>query len=256
MRDGFALGGDWRGDAVIIHVAMDDLVSDDLLSLHKLLDEAEVERAERFHFDVDRHAFIAAHGLLRLCLGTWVGRSPQQLAFNSGPYGKPALVRGGAAFNLSHSRRMVAVAIAPHGEVGVDVELNGQARAPELDIADRFFSPAEVALIAASGDEQAQRETFMRIWNLKEAVIKATGRGLAQELTGFSVAPAAGDAAPTLTCHEDWLRAAGEWRLAQWAVGDHLIAAASLNGPARPLRLLKLTGTDLAGLAAGTAVMA
>lgn len=257
MRDGFAIEGDWRNDVIVVHLAMDGLGSRDFASLLQILDDAEQEHAARFHFDADRHSYIAAHGLLRLLIGAWTGRPAAQLAFNAGPYGKPGLVRGGAAFNLSHTRGMVAVAISPQGDVGVDVEQSGASRDPELDIADRWFSPDEVAQIGAEAEDADKRERFMRIWNLKEAVIKATGRGLSQELTGFTVTPPApGTEDAGLVCHEAWLRECGQWRLSQWQVDDHLIAAASLSGPGRPIRLLQMTGDKLATLADGVPVLA
>jgi 4'-phosphopantetheinyl transferase len=257
MRDGIAMRGDWRNETIVVSLSVDGLGSRDLASLHQLLDSGEQDRAASFHFDADRHSYIAAHGLLRLFLGAWMGRAPHQLAFNPGTWGKPALVRGGAPFSISHTRGMVAVAVSPHGDVGVDVEQLSPHREPELEIADRWFSAAEVAQIAAIEAESEKRERFMRIWNLKEAVIKATGRGLSQELTGFSVTPATGAAdQPGLVCHEAWLRDAGTWQLEQWHMNGHLLAVASINGPTAPVRHLKVTADGLAALADGVPVMA
>lgn len=253
MRDGFAVRGDWRHDVIVVTLAVDGLGTRDLAPLAHTLDVAERERAARFQFEADRNAYIAAHGLTRLFLGAWTGRQAGSLAFNAGPYGKPALVRGGASFNLSHTRSMVAVAVAAQGEVGVDVEQINPARSVELDIADRWFSRDEVAHVSAGGDEEAQRARFLRIWNLKEAVIKATGRGLSQELTGFTVTP--GEQVPSLVAHEDWLRQAGDWRLAQWDVDGHVLAAASLNGPPGTLRHLRVTADGLAALADGAPIL-
>lgn len=254
MRDGFAVRGDWRHDVIVLTLAVDGLGTRDLAPLSHTLDRTERERAARFQFDADRNAYIAAHGLTRLFLGAWTGRSAGSLAFNAGPYGKPVLVRGGASFNLSHTRSMVAVAVSAQGEVGVDIEPLVPNRTVELDIADRWFSPDEVAQIGLETDEDAKRTRFMRIWNLKETVIKATGRGLSQELTGFTVTPPTADAGATLTAHEDWLRA-GDWRLSQWDVDGHVLAAASLNGPPGTLRHLRVTADGLAALADGAPIL-
>lgn len=254
MRDGFAVRGDWRHDVIVATLAVDGLGTRDLAPLSHTLDRAERERASRFQFDADRNAYIAAHGLTRLFLAAWTGRSAGSLAFNAGPYGKPVLVRGGASFNLSHTRSMVAVAVSAQGEVGVDIEPMAPTRTVELDIADRWFSADEVAQIGREADEEAKRARFMRIWNLKESVIKATGRGLSQELTGFTVTPPAGEAGPVLTPHEEWLRA-GDWRLSQWDVDGHVLAAASLNGPPGALRHLRVTADGLAALADGAPIL-
>lgn len=254
MRDGFAVRGDWRHDVIVVTLAVDGLGTRDLAPLTHTLDRAERERAARFQFDADRNAYIAAHGLTRLFLSAWTSRAAGSLAFNDGPYGKPVLVRGGASFNLSHTRSMVAVAVSAQGEVGVDIEPLIPNRTVELDIADRWFSRDEVAQIGTEGDDDAKRARFMRIWNLKEAVIKATGRGLSQELTGFTVTPAI-DGPPTLTAHEEWLRTAGDWRLSQWDVDGHVLAAASLNGPPGTLRHLRVTADGLAALADGAPIL-
>lgn len=247
--------GDWRHDVIVVTLALEELGSRELAPLANTLDEAEREQAGRLHFDADRNAYVAAHGLTRLFLSAWTGRTAGSLAFNAGPYGKPALVRGGASFNLSHTRGMVAVAVAAQGEVGVDIEPINPRRTIELDIADRWFSAAEVAQIGSEEAEDAKRARFMRIWNLKESVIKATGRGLSQELTGFTVTPAGSDTPPTLTIHEEWLERAGDWRLAQWDVDGYVLAAASLNGPPGNLRHLRVTADGLAALADGAPIL-
>lgn len=256
MRDGFAVRGDWRQEVIVVSLAVNGLGTRDLAPLAHTLDRNERERAARFQFEGDRNAYIAAHGLTRLFLAAWTGRAAGSLAFNAGPYGKPQLVRGGASFNLSHTRSMVAVALSTQGEVGVDVEQLGATRPVELDIADRWFSKDEVAQINVAGDETGKRDRFMRIWNLKEAVIKATGRGLSQELTGFTVTPGAGpEGSPKLECHEEWLRTASDWRLAQWDVDGHVLAVASLNGPVGNIRHLRVTADGLAALADGAPIL-
>lgn len=48
----------------------------------------------------------------------------------------------------------------------------------ELKIARRYFSEAEVAAIERETDEEARRNLFVRMWTLKEAYVKAIGRGI------------------------------------------------------------------------------
>jgi 4'-phosphopantetheinyl transferase len=86
---------------------------------------------------------------------------------------------------------MVAVGIAPSGmELGVDVE-NG-SRKVDLSIADHYFAPPELAWLTAQAEAE-RGGAFMTLWTLKEAFIKATGKGLSQELDRFWFAdPATG----------------------------------------------------------------
>ena len=171
------------------------------------LDAAERARAERFHFAADRASYVAAHALARGMLARYGG--VHQARFVTGRFGKPLLAPGcsgaaadrpwpqhphpgplparegeGVCFNLSHTRGMAACAVARGMAVGVDVEALDR-RAGE-GIAARFFPPAEAALVAAA-PEAGRRAVFMRLWTLKEAVMKATGRGFDLPLDAFTV---------------------------------------------------------------------
>jgi 4'-phosphopantetheinyl transferase len=152
------------------------------------LDAAEQLQADRFHFDQDRSTYIAAHWLIRNALASVGGLPPTDWRFIAEQYGKPeidpVLGRPDLRFNLSHSRGFVACAIATGAAVGIDVETLSRKHGG-LDIADRFFTPSEVAILHATASSQ-QREAFFRLWTLKEALIKATGEGLHRPLDSFS----------------------------------------------------------------------
>jgi 4'-phosphopantetheinyl transferase len=68
--------------------------------------------------------------------------------------------------------------------IGIDVEARSRTPA-DLDIAERFFSAPEVAILRGTPPE-LKPETFLRLWTLKEAFIKATGEGLTRALDSFS----------------------------------------------------------------------
>jgi 4'-phosphopantetheinyl transferase len=152
------------------------------------LDPQERAQAERFHFDEDRSTYIAAHWLVRHALASVGGLGPADWRFTIDMHGKPgidpALGRPDLRFNLSHTRGLVACAIGFGDMIGIDVE--ALSRGPtDLDVAERFFSPSEVAILR--GTPQARQPcTFMRFWTLKEALIKATGEGLSRALDSFS----------------------------------------------------------------------
>ena len=83
-------------------------------------------------------------------------------------------------FNLSHSKNMV-IAVFADTEVGCDIEYIGSLR---LQIAKRYFCPAEYEYIISRPKEK-QRETFYRLWTLKESFMKATGMGMKLPLNQF-----------------------------------------------------------------------
>ncbi|MDF3036003.1 MAG: 4-phosphopantetheinyl transferase [Paucimonas sp.] len=92
------------------------------------------------------------------------------------------------AFNLSHSRDVLAIAICSAGEVGIDVEqLDSNVIADMTSIAQDYFSSEEQRLLAAVPAAQLAEE-FFRIWTLKEAVLKAAGVGLFHPLSSLCVA--------------------------------------------------------------------
>src|SRR6266498_6151578 len=75
-----------------------------------ILTDDEVDRANRFSFEIDRQRFIAARGTLRSILSHYVSIDPGHLRFNYNQCGKPFLDPEFSSyllnFNLSHSGSM------------------------------------------------------------------------------------------------------------------------------------------------------
>lgn len=148
------------------------------------LDEQERSRYERFHFSRHRHEYLVAHALLRSSLSHYGNCSPSEWQFSKNTYGRPEIREGSGLpplrFNLTHTEGLVACAITPSAAIGIDVERI--TRSGDLQaIADVSLSPAERAdLHKLSGQEWNQH--FFRLWTLKEAYIKAQGKGLSMPL--------------------------------------------------------------------------
>jgi len=192
--------------------------------LFTLLDASERERASRFHAARDRQRFTLAHGLLRLLLGRYAGRSATQLGFGFGRYGKPHVLdletHMNLEFNMSHAGDLVLIAVARSRAVGVDVERWDEA--VDYDgVAGFCFSPSERAALAAlpQADKAA---AFFAVWTRKEAYIKATGCGITQGLDHFDVSPTPG--AARLVCDRREVGA-----VERWSMRD-LIPAAGYSG--------------------------
>jgi len=223
-----------RPDVVhVVHLRLDRplTVSADVL------DASERDRALRFVFERDRRRFVAAHAYLRVVLGRALGRPADSLRFETGPHGKPHLADSplDARFNLSHSGERALIALAAGREVGIDVEARRQVNV--LELATRFFAPAETAMLRALPTEE-QHAAFLRCWTRKEAFIKAIGDGLSFPLDHFEVSLADDEARQQLvSCRGDgdplqrWrivslpadtgytaalAAEAGEWTVAQW----------------------------------------
>lgn len=159
---------------------LDDDTDIALVEAQGLLSEDEADRAARFHFRRDRERFARARGFLRRSLAALVAGSPRDIRFHYADGGKPSIPNG-PAFNLSHSEGMAAVAIAPGGAVGVDIEVTAQRTGllRDLDrLAAACFRPEERSAIDAAPDKLAR---FLQFWTAKEARMKLTGEGLGLE---------------------------------------------------------------------------
>lgn len=192
--------------------------------LAALLSEPERRRAAAFHFEHSRREYIAAHALKRWMLSAAAGGDPRDWRFAAGPWGKPVVAdRDGPHFNLSHAEGLVACALSPDVPVGIDVE-PADRRAP-IDVATRF-SPDERSWLLDLPESERQ-PGFFRLWTMKEAVVKATGRGMAQALDSFAVG-----FDPLRVNWADAPRAeTGHWRLVQRTVGGRHLLALAWIGP-------------------------
>ena len=155
-----------------------------------LLDSAERDRANRFHFEPDRQRHVLAHGVLRHLLAAALGSPPAALLFAIGAQGKPALspiAPIDLRFNLSHAGDWLFIALARGAEVGIDVERQRTGLADEL-LPGLAFTAREKAWIN-DHEGEARTTAFFQAWSRKEAAIKAWGTGLSLALDCFDVTP-------------------------------------------------------------------
>lgn len=120
-------------------------------------------------------------------------------------YGKPYVAnRGGTDFyfNLSHSHRK-AVLLADSSPVGVDVEY---IRPIDLEVARKFATEEERAWISGGQTETECRERFFLLWTLKEAYIKAEGKGfsLSMKTVSFTLTPGADGVFAVISNRRRW----------------------------------------------------
>jgi 4'-phosphopantetheinyl transferase len=154
--------------------------------LEALLAVEERERAGRFHFLRDRHAFTVAKGATRQILAHYLNANPRALIFDRGSFGKPSLRSGELRFNLSHSGEFALLAVAKECEVGVDIEEVREIKEMAM-LAERNFSPGESKKLRAVLDSAMRGAAFFNCWTRKEAFIKALGAGLSHPLDTFEV---------------------------------------------------------------------
>lgn len=214
--------------------------------LQTTLDADELRRMQRFKFDRHRQQFCISHALTRWVLSQYADLKPEQWRFEKNAHGKPFVANPehvGLQFSLSHTDGQQVLAIRQGLPVGADVELRKE-RVAGPEIANRFFSPAEVAELRSVPCD-SQQQVFFDYWTLKESYIKACGEGLAIPLRHFSYsiatphrisicfAPERGDQP---TNWQFWLLDAG---------GDHACALAA-SGISQSTSVTGLRGWNVA----------
>ena len=123
-----------------------------------------------------REIGVAARAVLArfLCVYANCAQTP---AIERGAHGKPfAPALPDLQFNLSHSGPHVLLAFARGQAIGIDLERCDRQLSVD-GIAQRFFAAREAQALARL-PPASQRETFLRLWTHKEAVVKALGSGL------------------------------------------------------------------------------
>ncbi len=153
------------------------------------LDEQEQARWRRYQHAGARRRFALCRAALRVMLCDQLGCRNEQLTFGAAQYGKPfALVQGipaSVSFNVTHSGNHGLIAFAPTGRLGVDIEERVSRR--DLDrLITTVLGPAEQAELALARGYH-KLHVFFSLWTMKEALIKALGRGFSLDPSRFEI---------------------------------------------------------------------
>lgn len=168
-----------------------------------LLDARERARLERLRGERHRQRYSVSHAGLRSVLSRYCDLHPEQIGFQFGPRGKPALAdHPEVEFNLTNSGDLALVAVSAVA-VGIDLEWLKPQR-EFVSIAKRMFTPEAASAVASlAGD--ARTERFYQEWTCFEARVKAIGSGLFADETpawpAVNFTPAAGAVAAVAIEH-------------------------------------------------------
>uniref|UniRef100_E6QPP6 Uncharacterized protein n=1 Tax=mine drainage metagenome TaxID=410659 RepID=E6QPP6_9ZZZZ len=157
-----------------------------------LLNSVEVQTLTRIKAPKRRCEFLFGRTILRCLLARYVGTVAADILIEQDSHGKPWAHtldhREMPTFNVSHSGDVLAIALCANGEIGVDVEqTNAHLKIDIKQIAQSNFASDECLLLKTLPPEQ-RLDSFLRIWTLKEAVLKAIGVGLYHPLNQINVA--------------------------------------------------------------------
>lgn len=151
-----------------------------------VLSEDELQRCRSHRLPKGQRAFLLTRLALRALLSyNYPDTDPADWRFSRSESGKPlvSFPKPKVSFNLSHAGSMVALAFSEQVSIGVDIEHCDR----ELDaeaLAARYFSAREYAMLM-SLPVPTRRQRFLTLWTMKEAVVKASGLGLARALKDY-----------------------------------------------------------------------
>ena len=202
-----------------------------------LLDPQERARCDRLSSSPLRHRYAAAHAGLRRVLAHRLRCPPAQILLAREPGGKPRLRPGPGRplhFSLSHAGDHALIAISAAHPVGVDLELLPPPTELAADLASQL-SPDESQALAAL-PTAARGLAMLRCWVRKEALLKASGHGLALAPAALSVS---WDESPRLLGSALAQYEPGHWQLAAQEQSGAWTAAAAWPGAPEPVRWLR-----------------
>ena len=199
--------------------------------LKRLLHPDEIRRADRYHRVEDRQRFLYARSVLRIISGNYTNQPPEQIQFTLGANKKPELSGNtGWHINVSHSGDWILLVIG-RVRVGVDVEKINSSF-PFQDLLTSSFSEDERKYIVAGADAQ---QRFYELWTRKEALLKATGRGMVDTI----------EQVPSLDglhiVDSDLIGWSGNWLVQSFAVATDYSAAVAYGESEKTPKFYTLT---------------
>jgi 4'-phosphopantetheinyl transferase len=208
--------------------------------LKTLLNEKELLRADNYLMEKDATRFTVARGMLKFLLGAYLNRPAAEIEFYFEENHKPLIRQAGKPlfFNISHSRDLVLIAISS-SPLGVDVEYIDTAFSYE-QVLDVTFSEEELSFIKNSNKRS---EAFFLLWTRKEALLKATGKGIDDCLPNVPSLDGKHTVLSEITNTEL------PWKTASFGIGGDYVASLTYNPgfETEPLKVYQL-GIELLGV--------
>jgi len=201
-----------------------------LNDLQALLHPQEIEKAMRYRQENDRRQRIISKAVLRILVGRFIKVDPKEIRFKSDKNKKPYLestISGNLHFNVSHSGNWILIALAAN-PVGVDVE-QMDASFTYQNMLSFSFNKEEISYIKSA---KIPYQNFYKLWTRKESLLKATGKGLVDDLTLI----------PSLDgVHQDPTQITGSaenWQISSFNVDENHVGSVSFMQIKTALQLL------------------
>lgn len=150
----------------------------------EILTSKERPEYDGFKSRARKQEYLATRRLVRDMV-KHLNLDPAQFLLQKDEFGKPSGLYDDNEYKISiaHTDRHVLCAISPEIELGVDMEPESR-KVPEL-LRDRVLNPDEVEL--------AKGKQTIRIWTIKEAMVKLQGQGMRTNLNECTLLSAQGN---------------------------------------------------------------
>lgn len=186
------------------------------------------------------HLLFARRFYLRLLLGSYLGLPGKAVKINRRNRGKPVLDASVHTeeihFSMAKSEDKLLIGISASSHIGVDLEPADRQARNAMGVAQRYFSPAEASALA-SLDPGRLDQAFLRVWACKEAVVKASGMGIANQFGRFTVDTEVDSPAAVLDFDGN---GPGEWSLALVEPSEGFLGAVAIEDPLSTLKTCRL----------------
>ncbi|KAK4272710.1 hypothetical protein QN277_021227 [Acacia crassicarpa] len=199
------------------YILPDEVNSANLLNQYlEILSPCEKENIFRMRGEQLKKRALLARTLVRTTLARYQTNcqiDPKSLKFRKNNYGKPEVdwqysddwSLPPLHFNISHTSSLIACGVTVDSTIGIDVEEKQRRLKNDiLAFARRYFTLREVEMLTGISDPETQRQEFIKLWTLKEAYVKALGKGFsASPFNTFTVRLR--DSMEKGTCHASHL---------------------------------------------------
>ncbi|MED6206737.1 hypothetical protein PIB30_029592 [Stylosanthes scabra] len=172
------------------YVLPDEIKDTNLLNQYfEILSPSEKESVFRMTGELLKKRAILARALVRTTLARYQINcqiDPKALKFKKNRYGKPEVdlqytedwKLPQLRFNISHTSSLIACGVTVGSPIGIDVEeKQRRLKNDVLAFARRYFSPDEIEMLTKIADPELRRLELIKLWTLKEAYVKAVGKG-------------------------------------------------------------------------------
>ena len=150
-----------------------------------LLSGPEQARLSNMQHAQQAKLFLLGRYLSRQLLALALQQAPELVHIHVDSKGKPQLLEPDWHFNISHSGSLLALAFGNQGPLGIDVESRRLSSAQIQRLARRYFATDEQIRLSQTDNS----DRFLQLWTIKEAVLKAHGGGIANNLNAVHWQP-------------------------------------------------------------------